>query len=202
MGAGGNKQHTFIARTPSTRQNNHVDNGRNGMDSCSLGRDDKRRLRSSSRFCGIQQCLVVGRHEESHHEDGDTVEQKHPDKDSLCGLGDVPSGSLRLGCNDGDIIHTTVSIRGIVKGAPETQEATQGPADTKILHEGAWMAPVSEAVGLMVRAAAAGDYQGLSNWLASVKVYPYISETVVPTIMFWPTMSRIFKMAKVNSSSP
>lgn len=105
----GRAEHEGVARTPSARENDEVDDVGHDVDAGASGGDDEGRGGGGVRV-GAQQLRVVGGHEHADEEDAEHVKDGHTPEDALGGNGDVAPGALGLGGGLGDILDATVFL--------------------------------------------------------------------------------------------
>lgn len=139
---------------PSTGQQGGVDDGRQDGNTSLLDGDDKGRLGGG----GSQvERTVRGGDKQADDEGAANVEDDEPEPDALDSLGHRASRVGCLGGGNGRHFGADKGKGGVDHDAEEGEEAAFGAGDAQILHKSPRLAPVSEANGLVVGAAAGAD---------------------------------------------
>lgn len=136
------RQQRLVARTPSTRDDDGIDQAGNGLDTGGAGRDNEGTLGGCAAF--IAKTRVVAGDQHAHDEYSEHVEEQDAGKNLLACSGDGTTGVLGLGGCHGDGLDTSEGKDSAGHDTPKAEKLAP-VASGDILDERAWVLPVLEA---------------------------------------------------------
>ena len=143
------------------RQDDRVDDGRQGLDVRSVHSNDPWRLGGAFRTRGerLQQVCIVVWDQQPHGEGAEDVEEQDTPEDTADRLGDIASGIFGLTRGHCHGFHATISESGIDHDGPPAEESTFSSGGNVLVHR-ARVPPILETQSVLSWHAADVNDQG------------------------------------------